>query len=71
MISGLYCFDISSCIVEADVNVISERTHTIKISSITKFNDNSCEYVEVDHTPKQLEWFERQVAIKLYDMWSN
>jgi len=71
MITGIYSFDISSCVVEAKVNVLNDNAHTIKISSITKFNDHSGEYVEVEHTPRQLEWFERQVAIKLYDMWSN
>lgn len=71
MISGIYSFGISSCIVEANVEVISDRAQTIKISSITKFNDNTGEYVEVEHTPNQMEWFERQVAINLYNMWSN
>lgn len=71
MISGIYSFGISSCVVEAMVDIVSERTHTIKISSITKFNDNTGEYVEVEHTPKQMEWFERQVAINLYNMWSS
>lgn len=64
MITGMYCFKIGSFIVEADVTKHSEDEHEIQIKNVNG-EDSS------NFTKLQLQLIEKQVALKLYEMWSN
>lgn len=54
--------------INASIQILNEKNDcSIGIESVCLFNTNSMEYAEVESTPEQIRWFERQVAQKIFE----
>jgi hypothetical protein len=63
----IYSMMIGPYVVEANISKLNEDDCEITIKNVMLFNINSMDYVEVERSPKQVEWFERKVASRLFE----
>lgn len=58
---------LSDRVVQSVIKNINENEVEVKVKDILIFNYDTFDYIKVEVTPEQLEWYERKIALKFFN----